>query len=173
MLEFWLRSEFDGIYVNLSIKLRSNPRILFGIFSEVKILKTPFSSGPVIFFYRNAGYWNGWASVFLFVNMLSLSNTILACSKCFLGCPWPSLIDSKSVKDTNRGACIEAASIKSTCIKDIYARGTGIKDIYIIDSCSENAYVKDICAEGTSTVKYSRIHSLFFGILKMKLFGMG
>lgn len=65
------------------------------------------------------------------------------------------LSKSKSAKDINRSACIEAASIEITCTRDIYARkGIAVGGPFFVGG----AYIKNTCAGDPSAFKHLEMH---------------
>lgn len=60
---------------------------------------------------------------------------------------WPSLLDGKGTKGTNRGAYIKTASIRSICTRDTYVnRGTGNGNAFFGGSaCVRVLFVRNSC----------------------------
>ena len=104
--------------------------ILLGTFSGITILlvvttlTTSVSSSLWISFCLDV---DSWIFACLLVNMSTLSGTILTCSNCISGCPWPCSAAGEGTKSTDRDACIVAANngstyVKKTCISSTCTR---------------------------------------------------
>lgn len=76
-----------------------------------------------------------------------MSNTILTCSGCISGCLWLYLAGGESTKDTDRGAYIVAASIRSICAKDTCIGNTCTMSIWIRCAGVGGACIRGICAK--------------------------
>lgn len=105
-------------------------------FLRITTLKKSCTSDAEILFWLDIVYWEDSAFASLLVNVSSLFDTILTCSRCFLGCLQLCSTSGKDVKGTNKGVCIGATDIKNTYAKDTYA-----KNISTRSTCAGNAYI--------------------------------
>ncbi len=79
-----------------------------------------------------------------------------------------SLSNSKSTKDTNRGACIRAASIGSTYIKDPYTRSIDTRDIDIDSTFAKYACVISAYIGNSIAIEHSKICLQLSWILEVR-----
>ena len=120
------------------------------------ILKTFFSISP--YFCPNA---DSWASACFLVNVSSLSNTILTCSRCFPGCLQSCSTGAKGTKSANVGgpctgnACTEDAGTENTSMEGACIQGTYLCGVYIGSACTLGT-----CVMGTynGAIERSEIH---------------
>ena len=92
---------------------------------------------------------DNWASAYVLVNVLSLSNTILTCSECILGCLWPCSTNGADAKSIDRGACTMIANIRSTYTRNIYIRNICAVGIWIRYTSIRTIFTEGICAQNT------------------------
>lgn len=80
--------------------------------------------------------------------MSSLSDTILTCFGCILGCLWLFLAGDEEGRNIDKNAYIIATGIRSTCARDIsigstYATGTWIRCTGIGSTYTKGIYIKN------------------------------
>ena len=141
----------------------------------VTTMNTSFTSGPAIFSCLDVGYSDILAFVSASVNASNMSTR----SGGFPSFLRPSSSDGKGAKGTDRVAYTETAGIKSNYTRDTCARGTSARDTFFAGgACVKGVFVRGACTEntcagGASAIKHSGIHSQFFQILEVKMFGTG